>query len=650
MSTTTPSPPAESTASRARPVWGTAAGWWREAARSTPVWAVLLALLSWRLHDITQFGGGQDGSWILALNVAAQRGLHFGSEITWQYGPLGFLTVPRAAYPAHAWLSVGYATAVQLALCYSLLWALRRALPLLVAVPVTYVAAVLFGSAHSPDQLSASVVTATFICSVAILERSRSGPHNATAFPLAAGAVAGLESLIRLNAGLTVVLMAALVCGFAFPGARRRSLVLFGSAFAATSLGLWLISGQAIGDIPGYLSRSYELIGGYSQALGTDEPSRSWEYLALAAVLVGLSLAAAQATRKWPATRRLLLALLGALFLFSAFKQGFVRHDKGHAPYFFACALGAGFALASLRAPGWLVGPLVVALIGLSAAVTRPAYATALNPLQGLRTAKSDLHGLRHARDIQAAGRANLRRYEALDPTTLRLLRGRTVHVWPNETAVIWAYPALRWKPLPIFHTNLAYTESLDDVDARALASGSAPQRILRSRADMDTFAEGPASRRALFCHYVSLYAGPRWQTLARIPDRCGRPRLIRVVRATSSRTAVAIPRPAANEIVAVSFSGLPPSLAGALRTFVYKGTSWTLELGVGSHEAQYAPGTQTHLLPVAIPPALDYPDGYRFALPAQALRVNSRHPGPSNGEARTYHPIQMRFYAIPVH
>src|SRR3954449_10320880 len=67
-----------------------------------------IALLTWPLQGFNVIKPGDDGSWVIGLHMAVNKGLHFGSQVNWSYGPLGFLTVPKLSYPLLGWLSLGY--------------------------------------------------------------------------------------------------------------------------------------------------------------------------------------------------------------------------------------------------------------------------------------------------------------------------------------------------------------------------------------------------------------------------------------------------------------------------------------------------------------------------------------------------------------
>jgi hypothetical protein len=69
--------------------------------RAIPGWALvafLIAILTYPVDPHTPNTGGYDVGWITALNVAAQLGRHWGSQLNSTYGPLGFLATGEIFY------------------------------------------------------------------------------------------------------------------------------------------------------------------------------------------------------------------------------------------------------------------------------------------------------------------------------------------------------------------------------------------------------------------------------------------------------------------------------------------------------------------------------------------------------------------------
>src|SRR4051812_26723813 len=89
---------------------------------------LLVAVLTWQIGFNTP-AAGLDPSWNAGLALAAADGLHFGKQIVFSYGPLGFLNSRFVFFDGQAILSVIYAALLYLVFCAGLVWALRRALP-----------------------------------------------------------------------------------------------------------------------------------------------------------------------------------------------------------------------------------------------------------------------------------------------------------------------------------------------------------------------------------------------------------------------------------------------------------------------------------------------------------------------------------------
>ncbi len=86
---------------------------------------VLLAIGTWRVDFLTP-AVGLDPSWKAGLYMAAHRGMHFGTQIVFTNGPLGFLGYPGYWYEGLGALAFIYQGALHIALCISLVWSLRR--------------------------------------------------------------------------------------------------------------------------------------------------------------------------------------------------------------------------------------------------------------------------------------------------------------------------------------------------------------------------------------------------------------------------------------------------------------------------------------------------------------------------------------------
>ena len=72
---------------------------------------------------------GLDPGWMTALNLARTGGLRFGSDVTFTYGPWGWLDVPVTAEGAAIGVAVGFSMLSAVVVLLTIRNALRRSLP-----------------------------------------------------------------------------------------------------------------------------------------------------------------------------------------------------------------------------------------------------------------------------------------------------------------------------------------------------------------------------------------------------------------------------------------------------------------------------------------------------------------------------------------
>jgi hypothetical protein len=453
-----------------------------------------------------------------------------------------------------------------------------------------------------------------------------------------------MHALIKLNAGLTVLVVGAIVALCARPARRWRDVALFAASYAGALLCFWLlVAGQPLGALPDYLRHSAEIVSGYAEYAYTEEGGREWEYLALPVVVGVVGWTLWEATSGWSLQRRAGAAALCALVAFSLFKQGFVRHD-GHSLAFFASMLGMAIALgwARHRAAGLLPAALL-ALVFLAA--LRPVPATFVNPTGTLSLIRDHVRILRDPGPWIAEQREILRRAEAIDPATLALVGDAGFHAFPSEAAVAWAYPQLTWKPLPVVQGFVAYTPALSGLNADTVRAADGPERLLRTT-EYSPF-EDPETTLEVFCRFEQLRATEKWQVLARTSDRCGSPRVLARVE-TATEAAVDVPRPGRGELVAVRIAGFDTAGLERVRSLLYKPYDHVVVYDDGSG-ARIAPSLASapHLL--RVDPGVDYGPGWRMGLDVRTLTFRIGKGGIVGSPSYVARPITVEFLAIPV-
>ncbi|MBS1675780.1 MAG: hypothetical protein JST08_00195 [Actinobacteria bacterium] len=549
------------------------------AAKRAPLWGgLIVALLSWQV-GFKAPGVGLDASWNAGLAMAVDQGLRFGKEVVFTYGPLGFLNSRLVWFDGLGVLSFLYAAALYVLFCVGLVWALRRALPLVVAMVVAFVAV-----AWLPLALLEVGLLVAVLASFWLLEAERS-ERVLWAFAVAAATFAAPAALIKLSTGplVAVVLLIALVGARA--GGRRIAAYL--TLFAAATLVLWLVTGQRLADAPAFVGHTIEIAGGYSAAMLRSTDVAAWKVAAAVAAAIGSGLALVAAAWLWGgrdrATRWAGVAIT-ALVSFAIYKEGVVRVDAGHLTLLFANAavLWVAVGLGGRRRRLMLAAAATVFAISLP---VRPAgLETQFDPVHNVRFAVDQARTLvspaRRAATM-ATGRQGMQGTYALAPGALRALRGRSVAVEPWEIGAAWAY-GLDWRPLPVFQNYSAYTPALDRLNAAAVASPDGPERLLRENqlavdaefpsADLDNRFGGwdpPEQARAVLCNFVPLWEDERWQVLGRVPERCGTEREIGSVSAAAGE-AVTVPTPGAGEVVFARIHGVGVSGLERVQAFLF--------------------------------------------------------------------------------
>lgn len=161
--------------------------------------------------------------------MATHSGLHFGSEVIWTYGPLGFLAQPSIAYRTLGVISFLYQSALLVALCVSLVAAIRRTFNLAVAVVLAYVTVAALPGIETPIALAA------IWCLAALAPEPPSYARHVVAF--GGGALGAINCLVKLTVGPAILLMcaAALV---ALP-TRLRDLLRLAATALTTFAVLW---------------------------------------------------------------------------------------------------------------------------------------------------------------------------------------------------------------------------------------------------------------------------------------------------------------------------------------------------------------------------------------------------------------------------
>jgi hypothetical protein len=625
----------------------------RGIATSTWTLGVAVFLLTWGGGLAAAFTPNVDVSFHAGLSMAATGSLEHGRDIVTTYGPLGFMKSYFAFEEWPARLAIVYGLALHLALSVSLVWALRRSFPLLVVVALALVvAAILRGDLSAiAVREDGAVVALAMIWAIAAI--APGAPRFARPLVLYGGGVfAAIELLAKLNTGLVVLALLA-IATIAMDGDRRRNLAAFAGTLIAALAVLWFATGQGIGDVGPYVSRSLDVVSGYSSAARTEFAweDRGYDYFLAPVILAGAVALAWVAGRGAPPLRRVAMFAALALVAFSAYKAGFVAHENWHMATFFGTMLGAyvAFPLPDGTATR-LAGLAATAALAITTLISVGFDGYPMtDPVENVENAGGTIGALADPGDEIAANRERLMGQFALDEESRELLAGHTVHVDPSEAAAAWAY-GLDWGPLPVFQPYGAWTTDLDELNAETLASPSGPERILRQRtAGYGRYPgfESPAAMVAMLCNFEPLRTTDTWQVLGRVPDRCGEPRPI-ATEGGAYGDAIPVPSAGPDEAIVARVDGVQVAGTERLRTFAARAHERTIRFGGGPVGGEDAPewalveSTADDGLLISAPADADFPPPFALAPNAETLTF-LRDGAAADGE------ITVEFSAVPV-
>lgn len=514
--------------------WGSAR-WQRGLA------AVIAAIIFWPQASVDPIVGG-DPSWQAALALVRIHHLAWGPEITGPYGPLTFLGTTGYYSFDQTLLATIYQPIIVAALFLGVAAALRqRRAPmtsLVGAFVTTGIVAFLYighGGAPGLEYPELAVLVAFAWAAVPLLQDD---PKRSSALKtcIVLGAFAGFQLLVKFNIGVAIVAIAVAVSVLLDWRAVGRHCSTV-SAFAASTLILWLLAGQRPGNLHAWIKSSANVITGYGGVEG------DFTLLGVVAVLVSVAWIGALAVmfvRGGPEVPRRFLALVGLATVISA-KYAITKGDIWHL-FVLLGLIVVTVAITPLsrtrgRAFVVVVAGIVVVLLCAEAVVVHAfayyperAGAALQAPGQAVdRLVTLALPGRVDQRVKQA--KARQRALYAIPDRFIKTIGSGTVHIDPIEASAAWAYD-LTWRPTPAYQAAAGFTPVLDALNTESLAAG--PQFVL-SRLSPASPAIGivgmggqlgvqqsPRYSRALLCNFAASGVENRWALFTHTSPHCG--------------------------------------------------------------------------------------------------------------------------------
>ena len=406
-----------------------------------------------------------DDAWRLAMNQAVAQGLVFGRDIVFTFGPYAALYTQHyhpATYPAALLLGVlfGLAQGTLLLSCLrrrhnGWLWTLagflllvdsRDALFFAYPLLLTLVTCMESASHGSDDRLRFVGQETGHLLAIALLG----------ALPIIKGSFWPLAVMASL--------VGALLHGL--KGERLRA-ALFVLLPLLTLLLLWGLAGQPLAALPDYFRTLSPIISGFAEAMSNR--GLLWQVVVYLGLAAGIILATLRSAG--PALpQRLAITLAVGLFLFIAFKAGFVRHDRVHVG---AISTGTVLAILAIQATH-------------SAKLPRSIVVTALLMclFMHLRYIGPSLKGAPIA-SLQGISQGSFRGQQPIYERRLKRLASQSPlprlpgssDLYPFDLTDLIA-SGNHWAPRPVLQSYSAYTPLLARMNEAHLRGAAAPDNI----------------------------------------------------------------------------------------------------------------------------------------------------------------------------
>ncbi|HHF7365461.1 TPA: hypothetical protein ACPSKY_000556 [Legionella bozemanae] len=266
---------------------------------------------------------GIDPSWALGLNQAVAQGLAFGKEIIFTLGPYASLYT-KTYHPATDLLMI--TGCLYLALSYWIYFLFlmkpsRWYWTLIYCVPF-------LGMMYARDSLFFSYPLLAGLISFKILFlKNKIESHHLLVFTFFLFAPFGLMALIK-GSMLIICLLMLIVCFIFFLAYNKKELALICLAAPSVSIIIfWLAVGQPLSSLPQYLTNSFFIASGFTEAMSSDGNMKEVFFYLLTCLLIFLAISW---QKQIPPGKKIFLLSVYFVFLFVSFKTGFTRH-AGHA-------------------------------------------------------------------------------------------------------------------------------------------------------------------------------------------------------------------------------------------------------------------------------------------------------------------------------
>jgi len=417
-----------------------------------------------------------DASWSMVLVHAHRHGLQFGTDIAFTFGPLGFLIsnvyfdgVPLSKYLWEVLGKTAFAATV-IALGSSLPW-VRFAF---------YYAALVLAALMFSELYTAYGVPLLALCWLL--------PGKAKAWQQTVALIwMVIFSAVRFNYCLEAVAAIAIYAFFHLLRGEWRKPLHVAAGYGIGFLGVWMLAGQSLRNLPAYFFTSWQSASGYAAAMSVSKSPVAVWWLG-ASLWILLATFALLLARKKVSAMETGMLLYFALVWFFLWKHGFTRADEGHTVLYFLSALILLSAVPPffVSARRWTLLDLAPLVCLPSIWLCHPRFPGQMPQLIAQRlseTAREIFRPQASARRFAAGERKDKQIHGKPDLQTL--VGRKSIDVFGHDQHEILR-EHLNYRPRPIFQSYAAYTPALLRLNLRYYESRRAPQMVFARLQSVD--------------------------------------------------------------------------------------------------------------------------------------------------------------------
>lgn len=425
---------------------------------------------------------GLDNSWMFGINQAVGQKLAFGRDIIFTFGPYASVYT-KEYHPATDFLMLLGSSCLAISYCVGTFfligkeqWGVGIAL-----------AAVLAGIMLSRDALlfSYALIVGLSVYKLIMLVKNEQYSNKLSKLIMVGLFFCfGLPPLIK---GSMLILYGAisLICAFFLCLKKERGLAFIALTLPAVgAVVFWLISGQSLHDLPAYISAMVPIASGYTEAMSI--PGNSSQVIFYISGCAVLCLVLYFERINTPGVENTFLLLIYFVFLFLAFKGGFVRHD-GHARMAGISILIASvfyLAVTSGRRKYLVAASSFCVWLYIYNQPITAAYQASLK--HALEVYKQPFNGLvSRLQDSEWLGKRFIEATQQIrEASHLPIMQGTSDIYSSSQSSLIAS--GNTWNARPVFQSYSAYTPLLAEKNRDHLLQKSAPDNIVFSIEPID--------------------------------------------------------------------------------------------------------------------------------------------------------------------